>query len=330
MKIGELAKRSGLTAHTIRYYERIGLLPYADRNQSRQRDYDASILTWIEFLGRLKTTGMPIRDMLRYAALRERGVGTEAERRDLLERHRDGRPCPRCRTASVPSRSRHQDCRLRRHEQGGRIMTQPRKHSSTGMRTPSTGLLAAESRLERGQRALDEIDGKAGHNVIAALADIAPDFATYVIEFPFGDIYSPSRPRSAGPRDRDHRRPDRARQCQPAAQGAHRGRPERRSEPRRDHRGDHADGGLCRLPGRAQRSVRGQGNIRPPRHAQRGDNRLLIGNRRTNQILAVTGDGKARPLSPRRQAARIPRGALIMPTCRVEIALSSGRRIGTA
>ncbi|WP_353859875.1 MerR family transcriptional regulator [Azospirillum formosense] len=89
MKIGELARRTGLTAHTIRYYERIGLLPYADRNQSRHRDYDASILTWIEFLGRLKTTGMPIRDMLRYAALREEGAGTEAERRALLERHRE-------------------------------------------------------------------------------------------------------------------------------------------------------------------------------------------------------------------------------------------------
>ena len=89
MKIGDLAKRSGLTAHTIRYYERIGLLPYADRNQSRHRDYDASILTWIEFLGRLKTTGMPIRDMLRYAALREEGAGTEAERRALLEQHRE-------------------------------------------------------------------------------------------------------------------------------------------------------------------------------------------------------------------------------------------------
>ncbi len=89
MKIGDLAKRSGLTAHTIRYYERIGLLPYADRNQSRHRDYDASILTWIEFLGRLKTTGMPIRDMLRYAALREAGARTEAERRALLEQHRE-------------------------------------------------------------------------------------------------------------------------------------------------------------------------------------------------------------------------------------------------
>ncbi|PKU24940.1 carboxymuconolactone decarboxylase family protein [Telmatospirillum siberiense] len=46
-----------------------------------------------------------------------------------------------------------------------------------------------ESRLERGKRALAEIDGEAGHNVVAALADIAPDFATYLFEFPFGDIY---------------------------------------------------------------------------------------------------------------------------------------------
>lgn len=89
MKIGELAKRSGLSAHTIRYYERIGLLPYAERDSSSQRDYDASILIWIEFLGRLKTTGMPIREMLRYATLRERGVETEAERCAMLEQHRE-------------------------------------------------------------------------------------------------------------------------------------------------------------------------------------------------------------------------------------------------
>lgn len=89
MKIGELAKRSGLSAHTIRYYERIGLLPYADRDRSSRRDYDASILVWIAFLGRLKTTGMPIREMLRYAAFREQGAGTETERRELLEKHRE-------------------------------------------------------------------------------------------------------------------------------------------------------------------------------------------------------------------------------------------------
>ncbi|MFH6786517.1 MULTISPECIES: MerR family transcriptional regulator [Methylobacterium] len=89
MKIGELARHSGLSTHTLRYYEKIGLLPYASRDRSKQRDYDAAILSWIAFLRRLKTTGMPIRDMLRYASLREGGRGTEADRRALLEAHRD-------------------------------------------------------------------------------------------------------------------------------------------------------------------------------------------------------------------------------------------------
>lgn len=89
MKIGELAQRSGLSAHTLRYYERIGLLPRVHRNSSRQRDYDLTILTWIEFLRRLKTTGMPLREMLRYARLREMGPKTKSERRRLLETHRE-------------------------------------------------------------------------------------------------------------------------------------------------------------------------------------------------------------------------------------------------
>jgi DNA-binding transcriptional MerR regulator len=88
MKIGNLAKKSGLSAHTLRYYERIGLMPYADRDRSGQRDYDVSILAWIEFLGRLKTTDMPIREMLRYAELLERGDQTFSQRREMLERHR--------------------------------------------------------------------------------------------------------------------------------------------------------------------------------------------------------------------------------------------------
>jgi DNA-binding transcriptional MerR regulator len=89
MKIGELARRTGLSMDTIRYYERIGLLPRADRNAARQRDYDPSILTWIAFLRRLKTTGMPIRDMVRYAALRAQGEETVAQRGALLRHHRD-------------------------------------------------------------------------------------------------------------------------------------------------------------------------------------------------------------------------------------------------
>jgi 4-carboxymuconolactone decarboxylase len=54
-------------------------------------------------------------------------------------------------------------------------------------KSPQNG---GESRLDRGRRALAEIDGDAGEKVVASLADIAPDFATYLIEFPFGDIYS--------------------------------------------------------------------------------------------------------------------------------------------
>jgi DNA-binding transcriptional MerR regulator len=88
MKIGELAQRTGLSAHTIRYYERIGLLPYAARDPAHRRDYDTAILTWIEFLGRLKTTGMPIRDMLRYAELRRQGAASANARRELLAAHR--------------------------------------------------------------------------------------------------------------------------------------------------------------------------------------------------------------------------------------------------
>ncbi|MFT3974398.1 MAG: carboxymuconolactone decarboxylase family protein [Amaricoccus sp.] len=49
---------------------------------------------------------------------------------------------------------------------------------------------AGESRLDRGRRLLAEIDGDAGERVTASLADIAPDFATYLFEFPFGDVYA--------------------------------------------------------------------------------------------------------------------------------------------
>ncbi|WP_395070999.1 MerR family transcriptional regulator [Paraburkholderia silvatlantica] len=89
MKIGELAALTGLSAHTIRYYERIGLIPYAVRNATGQRAYDRSVLEWIGFLGRLKATGMPIQGMLRYAQLRAAGKATERERGELLAAHRE-------------------------------------------------------------------------------------------------------------------------------------------------------------------------------------------------------------------------------------------------
>jgi DNA-binding transcriptional MerR regulator len=48
MKIGEISERSGLSAHTLRYYERIGLLPHADRDAGGRRTYEPSILVWIQ------------------------------------------------------------------------------------------------------------------------------------------------------------------------------------------------------------------------------------------------------------------------------------------
>lgn len=88
MKIGEVARRSGLSTHTLRYYEKIGLMPRSRRLDSRHRDYDESILAWITLLDRLKTTGMPIRDMIAYAAMVEAGEDTFPERHALLVAHR--------------------------------------------------------------------------------------------------------------------------------------------------------------------------------------------------------------------------------------------------
>jgi DNA-binding transcriptional MerR regulator len=90
MKIGDLARQSGLSVYTIRYYEKIGLLPPPSRDASGHRDYDAAILTWIIFLGRLKSTGMPLSQMVRYAALRQQGRETEPERQHILQQHREG------------------------------------------------------------------------------------------------------------------------------------------------------------------------------------------------------------------------------------------------
>jgi DNA-binding transcriptional MerR regulator len=89
MKIGELSKRSGLSAYTIRYYEKMGLLPFVERDRSGRRDYDISILTWIEFLRRLKMTAMPLSQIRHYALLRNKGPETGPTRRQILEAHRE-------------------------------------------------------------------------------------------------------------------------------------------------------------------------------------------------------------------------------------------------
>ncbi|GAA3157138.1 MerR family transcriptional regulator [Planomonospora alba] len=87
--IQEAARTSGLSAHTLRYYERIGLIHEVERDAAGHRTYAGSDLAWLEFLTKLRTTGMPIADMCRYAALRRQGPETAAERRRMLEVHRE-------------------------------------------------------------------------------------------------------------------------------------------------------------------------------------------------------------------------------------------------
>ncbi|MGS0943368.1 MerR family transcriptional regulator [Pseudomonas luteola] len=87
LTIDEVAKRTGLTAHTLRYYERIGLIAPVGRARGGQRRYAASDMAWISFLLRLRTTQMPIGKMLTFAKLRAVGDSTVSERRRLLEDH---------------------------------------------------------------------------------------------------------------------------------------------------------------------------------------------------------------------------------------------------
>ncbi|KGJ17416.1 MerR family transcriptional regulator [Paracoccus sanguinis] len=88
MKIGELARQTGLSVDTLRFYERIGLIQRPARDGGGRRDYDPAVLDWIAFLARLTATGMRQADRVRYAALRRQGDTTLAARRAMIEAHR--------------------------------------------------------------------------------------------------------------------------------------------------------------------------------------------------------------------------------------------------
>jgi DNA-binding transcriptional MerR regulator len=86
--IGEATEKCGLSQHTLRWYERIGLLSAIERGGDGRRRYSDSDLDWLSTLIKLRATGMPVRDMQRYAELVRSGAG-EAERIELLKRHRE-------------------------------------------------------------------------------------------------------------------------------------------------------------------------------------------------------------------------------------------------
>jgi DNA-binding transcriptional MerR regulator len=77
-----------MTAHTLRYYERVGLIQPVGRAINGHRRYSDEDEAWLKFLHCMRDTHMPIREMQRYAGLRERGDDTSIDRRKILEEHR--------------------------------------------------------------------------------------------------------------------------------------------------------------------------------------------------------------------------------------------------
>jgi DNA-binding transcriptional MerR regulator len=89
LSIAEAADLTGLSPDTLRYYEKGGLmLREVPRGTSGHRRYEDADLSWIRLITKLRSTGMPIRDVRRYADLVRAGDGNEQERLDLLQAHR--------------------------------------------------------------------------------------------------------------------------------------------------------------------------------------------------------------------------------------------------
>ena len=85
--IGEFSKVTGLGIHTLRYYEHESLI-IPLRNASNRRRYSEKDIAWIAFIKRLKATGMPIKEIKKYAVLRAKGDATLSERMEMLVQHR--------------------------------------------------------------------------------------------------------------------------------------------------------------------------------------------------------------------------------------------------
>ncbi|HEY4351313.1 MAG TPA: MerR family transcriptional regulator [Paraburkholderia sp.] len=89
LTIGQVAASSGVSTHTLRYYEQAGLLRAVGRSGAGHRLYSPADLDWLQFVMRLKATGMPIAGMQAFAALRAQGEASVGARREMLVAHRD-------------------------------------------------------------------------------------------------------------------------------------------------------------------------------------------------------------------------------------------------
>jgi DNA-binding transcriptional MerR regulator len=87
MTIQEFSERLGISPHTVRYYEKLGLLTQVRRLSNGHRIFSEDDIVWFSFIRRLKDTGMPLNQILEYARLREKGDVSLLARRQMLEEH---------------------------------------------------------------------------------------------------------------------------------------------------------------------------------------------------------------------------------------------------
>lgn len=85
MTIAEVCKKYDISQDTIRYYERIGLIPKVPRTKSGIRDFDDISCRWVEFIKCMRSAGMEIEILLKYVNLFKKGSSTLKERKNLLE-----------------------------------------------------------------------------------------------------------------------------------------------------------------------------------------------------------------------------------------------------
>ena len=85
---GQFAKLMGMSLDTLRYYEKEGLF-MPSRKENNHRTYTDGDISWMQFIKRLKETGMPIKEIRKYARLRSEGAATMGERMRMLARHRN-------------------------------------------------------------------------------------------------------------------------------------------------------------------------------------------------------------------------------------------------
>jgi DNA-binding transcriptional MerR regulator len=87
--IGEAAKISGLTPHTLRYYDKAGLLPFLERTESGLRNFQDSDIEWLSIINCLKSTGMSIKDIKQYINWCQTGDNTIEKRREAFIKQKE-------------------------------------------------------------------------------------------------------------------------------------------------------------------------------------------------------------------------------------------------